>query len=90
VLETVRSVLQRLLAAHPTSASPPAQPGGTQGFYPRGRPSAGRDLLWEMDDLPDVRDAIQGLADDKLAVLADALAALLPDPALWYGYLERL
>lgn len=91
VLETVRSVLQRHLAAHlDLGVAAWRNPARTQGFYAAWKASAGRDLQWEMDELPDVRDAIQGLPDDPLAVLADALAALLPEQALWYGYLERL
>lgn len=91
VLETVRGILQRHLAAHlDLGVAAWRNPARGRGFFAAWKASAGCDLRWEMDELPDVGDAIRALPDDPLAVLAEALPVLLPDPALWYGYLERL
>jgi len=67
--------------------SNPARP---RGFFAAWRASAGLDLGWELGELPNVRDEILHLSDDPLAVLVDALSALLPEEELWPGYLERL
>ncbi len=91
VLERGRGILQRHLAAHlDLGVAAWRNPLRTQGFFAAWRASAGQDLAWEMDELPNVRDEILNLPDDPLAVLADELPRLLPDEGLWYGYLERL
>jgi len=91
VLEKVRGILQRHLAAHlDLGVAAWRNPARAQGFFAAWRASAGLDLAWELDELPNVRDEIVHLAADPLAVLAEGLAALLPDEALWPAYLERL
>jgi uncharacterized protein len=91
VLEGVRSILQRHLAAHldlgMAAWSNPARHGG---FFAAWKASAALDLSWELDELPGIRDEIQHLPDDPLQLLVDELRALLPDESLWPGYLERL
>ena len=91
VLERVRGILQRHLAAHlDLGLAAWRNPLRRQGFFAAWRASAGQDLAWEMDELPNVRDEILNLPDDPLAVLADELPRLVSDEGLWYGYLERL
>jgi hypothetical protein len=91
VLERTRTVLQRHLAAHlDLGMAAWRHPLRGQGFFAAWRASAGADLAWELDELPGARDEIAWLPDDAVAVLADELPRLLPDPALWAGYLERL
>lgn len=90
VLERVRGILQRHLAAHlDLGLAAWRNPAREQGFYAAWRASAGLDLHWELDELPDARDEILHLPGDPLAVLVEELATLLPE-AHWYGYIERL
>ena len=91
VLERVRSVLQRHLAAHlDLGVAAWRNPAQGQGFFAAWRASAGFDLAWEMDELPNVRDEILHLPDDPVDVLLDVLPGLLPDESHWYAYLECL
>lgn len=91
VLERVRSVLQRHLAAHlDLGVAAWRNPAQGQGFFAAWRASAGFDLAWEMDELPNVRDEILHLPDDPVDVLIDVLPGLLPDESHWYAYLECL
>lgn len=91
VLEWTRSILQRHLAAHlDLGVAAWRNPAQGQGFFAAWRASAGIDLAWEMDELPNVRDEIVHLPDNPLAVLLEELPRLLPDESLWYAYLERL
>ena len=91
VLERVRTVLQRQLAAHlDLGVAAWRNPDRTQGFYAAWRASAGFDMAWDLDDLPNVRDDLAWLPDDPLDALAEALTALVVDERLWPGYLERL
>lgn len=91
VLERTRSILQRHLAAHlDLGVAAWRNPARDRGFFAAWRASAGFDLAWEMDELPNVRDEILHLPDDPLDVLLDALPRLLPDETRWFGYLERL
>lgn len=90
VLAGVSTVLQRHLAAHlDLGVAAWRNPVRPAGFYAAWRASAGRDLHWEFDELPNVRDEIAHLPDDPLAVLAEELPRLLPE-ADWYPYLQRL
>ncbi len=76
VLERVRGILQRHLAAHlDLGLAAWRNPLRRQGFFAAWRASAGQDLALEMDELPNVRDEILNLPDDPLAVLADELPA---------------
>ncbi|MCG2578497.1 DUF2309 domain-containing protein [Dechloromonas sp. XY25] len=91
VLERVRAILQRHLAAHlDLGVAAWRNPARAQGFFAAWRASAGLDLAWEMDELPNVRDEILHLPDQPLDVLVDELPRLLSDQSLWSGYLERL
>lgn len=91
VLARVRSILQRHLAAHlDLGVAAWRNPDRALGFFAAWRASAGLDLQWELDELPNVRDEIIHLPGDPLAVLGEELARLMPDETLWYGYLERL
>ncbi len=91
VLERTRSILQRHLAAHlDLGVAAWRNPARERGFFAAWRASAGLDLAWELDELPNVRDEILHLPDDPLDVLLDELPRLLPDESLWHGYLERL
>lgn len=91
VLERVRGILQRHLAAHlDLGVAAWRNPSREQGFFAAWRASAGLDLAWEMDELPNVRDEILHLPDKPLDVLLDELPRLLPDDSLWCGYVERL
>jgi uncharacterized protein YbcC (UPF0753/DUF2309 family) len=91
VLERVRSILQRHLAAHlDLGVAAWRNPAQGQGFFAAWRASAGFDLAWEMDELPNVRDEILHLPDCPVEVLLEELPRLLPDESRWYGYLERL
>lgn len=90
VLAAVRTVFIRHLAAHLDSGIAAwRNPACGQGFYAAWRASAGCDLQWEFDELPNLRDEIQHLPADPLALLAEELPRLQPE-ALWPGYLERL
>ena len=91
VLERVRSVLQRHLAAHlDLGVAAWRNPQRAQGFYAAWRASAAVDLAWELDELPDVRDELAWLPADPVDLLADELPRLVGDERLWPGYLERL
>ena len=91
VLERVRTILQRHLAAHlDLGVAAWRNPQREQGFFAAWRASAGLDMQWELDELPNVRDEIVHLVDQPLAVLQEELARLIPDETLWYPYLQRL
>jgi len=91
VLERVRSILQRYLAAHlDLGVAAWRNPAQGQGFFAAWRASAGFDLAWEMDELPNVRDEILHLPDSPIDVLLEELPRLMPDESRWYGYLQRL
>ena len=91
VLERVRSILQRQLAAHlDLGIAAWRNPAQERGFFAAWRASAGVDMHWELDELPNVRDEILHLVDNPLDVLIEELSRLLPDESLWFGYLERL
>lgn len=91
VLERVRTILQRHLAAHlDLGVAAWSNPRQGEGFFAAWRASAGLDMQWELDELPNVRDEIVHLGDRPLDVLQEELARLLPDESLWYGYLARL
>jgi uncharacterized protein YbcC (UPF0753/DUF2309 family) len=91
ILERVRSILQRHLAAHlDLGVAAWRNPARERGFFAAWRASAGFDLAWEMDELPNVRDEVLHLPDSPLDVLLEELPRLLPDENLWGGYLERL
>ncbi|RIX47646.1 MAG: DUF2309 domain-containing protein [Rhodocyclales bacterium GT-UBC] len=91
VLEKVRSILQRHLAAHlDLGVAAWRNPQREAGFFAAWRASAGLDLSWEIDDLHNVRDEILHLSSDAADVLIDELGRLMPDDRLWPGYLERL
>lgn len=91
VLEKVRGTLQRHLAAHlDLGVAAWRNPRREEGFYAAWRASAGLDLNWEIDDLHNVRDEIVHLPAQAIDVLLDELGRLIPDEALWPGYLERL
>ncbi len=91
VLERVRSILQRHLAAHlDLGVAAWRNPARERGFFAAWRLSAGFDMAWEMDELPNVRDEVLHLPDSPLDVLAEELPRLLPDDSLWGAYLERL
>ncbi len=91
VLESVRSILQRHLAAHlDLGMAAWTNPAGRHGFFAAWKSSAALDLSWELDELPGIRDEIQHLPDDPHALLIAELRAALPDESLWPGYLEQL
>lgn len=91
VLEKVRGILQRHLAAHlDLGVAAWRNPLRERGFFAAWRASAALDMFWELDELPNVRDEIMHLPDDPLAVLAEELPRLLPDERLWPGYLQHL
>jgi uncharacterized protein len=91
VLERVRSILQRHLAAHlDMGVAAWRNPAQGKGFFAAWRASAGFDLAWEMDELPNVRDEILHLPDSPIDVLLEELPRLMPDESRWYSYFERL
>jgi uncharacterized protein YbcC (UPF0753/DUF2309 family) len=91
VLEKVRTILQRHLAAHlDLGVAAWRNPARDRGFFAAWRESAGLDLAWELDELPSVRDEIVHLPEDPLTILASELPRLLPDDRLWFGYLQCL
>ena len=91
VLERVRSILQRHLAAHlDLGVAAWRNPAQALGFFAAWRASAGLDLAWEMDELPNVRDEILHLPDSPIDVLLEELPRLIADESLWFGYLQRL
>ena len=91
VLERVRAMLQRHLAAHlDLGVAAWRNPAQGEGFYAAWRASAGLDMGWEIDDLPAVHDEIAHLPADPLDLLLDELPRLVADESLWPGYLERM
>lgn len=91
ILERVRSMLQRHVAAHlDLGIAAWRNPARADGFYAAWRASAGLDVVWELDDLPAVHEEIVHLPADPLDTLLDELPRLLPDEARWPAYLERL
>jgi uncharacterized protein YbcC (UPF0753/DUF2309 family) len=91
VLEAVRTVLLRHLAAHlDLGVAAWRNPGREAGFYAAWRASAGLDFAWDLGELPLARDEISGLPEDPMEILAQELSRLLPDEKLWFGYVERL
>jgi len=91
VLERVRAILQRHLAAHlDLGVAAWRNPQQGEGFFSAWKASAGLDMQWELDELPNVRDEIVHLVGGPLDVLLEELPRLLPDETLWYAYLERL
>ena len=91
VLERVRSILQRHLAAHlDLGVAAWRNPAQGQGFFAAWRASAGRDMAWELDELPGIHDEITYLPESSLDVLVDELSRLIPDQSLWFAYLQRL
>lgn len=90
VLAGVRSILQRHLAAHlDLGMAAWRNPARAEGFFAAWRASAGLDLQWELDELPNVRDEILHLSADPLQVLVESLGGLLPEDR-WFAYIERL
>ncbi len=91
VLASVRGILQRHLAAHlDLGMAAWRNPDHGEGFYAAWKASAGRDLAWELDELPDIRDEIQHLPDDAVVLLEAELRELQPDETGWYELLQRL
>ncbi|MCK6390721.1 MAG: DUF2309 domain-containing protein [Azonexus sp.] len=91
VLETVRTILQRHLAAHlDMGMAAWSNPARGAGFLAAWKACAGLDLAWELDELPGIRDEIRHLPDDPIAILAEALPALCPDEARWPAWIEAL
>lgn len=91
VLERVRTILQRHMAAHlDLGVAAWRNPAQVEGFFAAWRASAGLDVAWELDELPGIHDEIAYLSADPVDVLVDELARLIPDEDLWPGYLERL
>ena len=90
VLERVRSILQRHLAAHlDLGVAAWRNPAQAQGFFAAWRASAGLDMAWELDELPGIHDEITYLPECPLDVLVDELSRLIPDEARWFAYLQR-
>lgn len=91
VLERVRRILQRQLAAHlDLGVAAWRNPAQGRGFFAAWRASAELDIFWDLDELPNVRDEIVHLGNSPLDVLVEELSRLIPDEDLWSGYLERL
>lgn len=91
VLERVRTILQRHLAAHlDLGVAAWRNPARGKGFFAAWRTSSGYDLAWELEELPNVRDEILHLPVDPVDVLLDELPRLVPEQGDWYAYLERL
>ena len=91
VLERVRTILQRHMAAHlDLGVAAWRNPAQGQGFFAAWRASAGLDAAWELDELPGIHDEIAYLPADPIELLVDELSRLIPDEDLWPGYLERL
>ena len=91
VLERVRRILQRQLAAHlDLGMAAWRNPAQKQGFFAAWRASAELDIFWDLDELPNVRDEIVHLGHSPLDVLVEELSRLIPDEDLWPGYLECL
>lgn len=91
VLEAVRTVLQRHLAAHlDLGVAAWRNPQRAKGFYAAWRASAGMDLAWELAELSGARDELAWLPEDAFAALLQELATLVPDEQAWFPYVERL
>lgn len=91
VLERVRGILQRHLAAHlDLGVAAWRNPQQTSGFFAAWRASAAIDIAWDLDDQQNVRDEILQLPTEPIDVLVEELGRLMPDESLWQGYLERL
>jgi len=91
ILERVRTVLQRHLAAHlDLGVAAWRNPQRAQGFYAAWRASARIDMAWELNELPNAHDELVWLPDDPVDVLAETLPRLVADERLWPGYLQRL
>ena len=91
VLERVRTVLQRHLAAHlDLGLAAWRNPQRERGFWAAWRACAGRDLAWELENLPQLRDELTWLPEDPVDVLAAELPQVIADESLWPGYLGRL
>lgn len=90
-LERVRPLLLRHLGAHLDQGlaawNNPARP---LGFYAAWRASAERDILWELESLPEARAEIARLPEDAGDCIIAALTRLGLPEARWPGYLERL
>ena len=80
VLERVRTILQRHMAAHlDLGVAAWRNPAQVEGFFAAWRASAGLDVAWELDELPGIHDEIAYLSADPVDVLVDELALLIPD-----------
>ena len=91
VLERVRTVLQRHLAAHlDLGLAAWRNPQRERGFWAAWRACAGLDMVWELDDLSQLRDELAWMPEDPVDVLAAELQRVIADESLWPGYLERL
>ncbi len=91
ILERVRTVLHRHLAAHlDLGVAAWRNPQRDQGFYAAWRASARIDMAWELNELPNAHDELLWLPDDPVDVLAETLPRLVVDERLWPGYLQRL
>ncbi len=67
-----------------------ANPQQDAGFYAAWRTAALADPLWEMEELPGLRDEIAALPADARPALFTALRDILPDESLWLGLVESL
>ncbi|MFC5300021.1 DUF2309 domain-containing protein [Azospira restricta] len=91
VLETVRPLLIRQLAAHlDLGVAGWRNPARAGGFYAAWRASAGVDWGWELAELVAARDEIAALPDDPVDVIARELIHLGPNETHWGDYLQRL
>ncbi|MDP2168958.1 MAG: DUF2309 domain-containing protein [Rhodocyclaceae bacterium] len=90
-LERVRALLLRHLGAHlDQGLAPWNNPARPLGFYAAWRASAQRDILWELESLPDARSEISRLPDNAIDCVIAILTRLgLPEDR-WPAYLERL
>ncbi|MBA3032497.1 MAG: DUF2309 domain-containing protein [Gammaproteobacteria bacterium] len=90
-LERVRSLLLRHLGAHlDQGLAPWNNPARPQGFYAAWRASAQRDIIWELESLPEARSEISRLPDDAGDCVIAVLTRLgLPEDR-WPAYLECL
>jgi uncharacterized protein YbcC (UPF0753/DUF2309 family) len=91
VRQALRPTLIRHLAAHlDQGLAAWRNPAREQGFFAAWRLSAGLDLSWGLDDLPNARGEIDCLPADPLQVIAEELGRLGPDESHWCAYVERL
>ncbi len=89
--EAVQFSLQRQLAAHlDQGLAAWANPQREAGFYAAWRAAALADPLWEMEELPGLRDEIAALPAQARPALFAALRDILPDESLWLGLVEGL